>query len=95
MPSKSRRNRSKHSVQSRKRGGSPNYPSRPVMAPVTAGTQKPVSSTPVLRSPVGVPSSVVKAAAAKYVYVATELRTIGILAATMLIILIVLSKVLS
>lgn len=93
MPSKSRRNKGKHLAQSKKRSVAPNF--RPVVEIATTPTLEPAAASPVLRPAVAVPNPVAKAAAAKYVYVATELRTIGILAATMLIILIVLSKVLS
>ncbi len=94
MPGKSRRKRGKYSPQSSKRkGGS----SRPVMLArqPAAQTRESVSSPDVSVPSASVPTPVVKLAAGRSLYVATELRTIGILAGVMLIVLIVLALVLS
>ncbi len=85
MPSKSRRKRGKYSTQSTKKKSRPSRPA------TVAQTHQPVASPSV-----SVPTApVAKPAAVHYPYIATELRTIGILAGIMLIVLVVLALVLS
>lgn len=88
MPGKSRRGRGKYSPQSKKKKDRPSRPAMLAQQPVVARTPEPVPSARV-------PTPVVKPAAGQYPYIATELRTIGILAVIMLIVLIVLALVLS
>ena len=95
MPGKSRRRRGKHSFQSKKKKGRPYRPAIVAQQPAVAQTHEPVSSPSVPLPSASVPSPVVKPAAIWYPYIATELRTIGILAGIMLIVLVVLALVLS
>ena len=91
MPGKSRRGRSKHSSQSKKKGSL-----------ARAARQQPISQTgkPVSRPGVSAPSASVSTpiaalSAARNPHIITELRTIGILAGVILVILVVLALVLS
>jgi len=107
MPGKSRRKRGKYSIQSKRQGGlaRPNIVQQPTAAKVLETT--PISSESasprvVPASPRVVPApktrvsaTMMKSAAIRYSHVPTELRTIGILAGLMLILLIVLARVLS
>ncbi len=95
MPDKSRRSREKHSAQSKKKKSKSSHPTTLAQQPAVAQTHEPVSSPKVPITPVSVPTSMVKPVAVHYPYIATELRTIGILAGIMLIILTVLAFVLS
>ncbi len=95
MPGKSRRKRKKYSIQSKRNKGRPSRPSVLGLQPAVAQTREPVSSPIVSVPSASVPTPVAKPAATRYPYIATELRTIGILAGIMLVILIVLAKVLS
>ena len=95
MPDKSRRRKGKYSPQSKKRKSRPNRP--PVLAqpPAVAQNHQPVSSPVVSVPSASVTTPVAKPTAIRYPYIATELRTIGILAGIMLIVLVVLALVLS
>ena len=95
MPNKSRRSRGKYSAQVKKKKGRPSRPTMLAQQPATAQTHESVSSPKVPVAPVSVPTPMVKPAAISYPYVAAELRTIGILAGIMLIVLVVLALVLS
>jgi hypothetical protein len=96
MPGKSRHKRKKYSPQigtGKSSQLSPTVPARPLTTTETPG---PVSSRPRTLGPSArAAAQVQQPASVKYAYVATELRTIGILAGIMLVILIVLSIVLS
>ena len=94
MPGKSRRKRRKHPIQSKKGKGTLSHPTIPVQQPAVAQTHKPVSSPTVSVPSANVPAPMAKPTVGQYSYLATELRTIGILAGIMLIILIVLALVL-
>ncbi len=94
MPSKSQHGRRKRSPQSKKRKGGLSRPTMPAQQPAVAQIREPVSRPIVPVPSARVPTSVAKPAIAQYSNVATELRTIGILAGIMLIILIVLALVL-
>ena len=94
MPGKSRRRRAKYSSQSKRKKGSLNRPAVVVGQQAVAHTREPVPLSKVPATPAGSPT-VAKAAVIHHRYIGTELRTIGILAGIMLIILIVLSLVLS
>ncbi len=94
MPGSSRRSRGKYSVQSKKRKGRPKHPTIVAQQAAVAQTHEPVSSPDVPAPSASAPAPVAKVAAARYPYIATELRTIGILAGILLIVLIVLALVL-
>ena len=94
MPSKSRRKRDKHSIQSKKKGG-PSRLSVPAQQPAATQTHEPVSSPDVSAPSIRVAVPKTKPIAVRYPYIATELRTIGILAGIMLVVLVVLALVLS
>ena len=86
MSGKSRRDRRKHSLQSKKRKSrrSP---------PATVTQQQPISQTykPVAPS-VSTPTPMPTQTATRYPYILTELRRIGILAGIILAILVVLAN---
>ncbi len=94
MPSKSQRGRSKRLSQSKKRRERQSSSAR-VAQQTTAQTSKPVSHSGVSTPSASAPARVVTVTAARYPYIVTELRRIGILAGIMLIILVVLALVLS
>jgi len=93
MPSKSRRHRGKQPVQSKRKKGRPSRPTTPLQPPVEARVEKPVASPEVKVPSVITPAPVTRPAVISYPYVTAELRTIGILAGVMLIVLIVLALV--
>ncbi len=95
MPSKSRRGRGKYSPQSKKRKDRPSRPAMPVQQSAVAQTRESVSSPDVSVPLARVLTPMAKPAAGRYPHIATELRTIGILAGIMLIVLVVLALVLS
>ncbi len=95
MPGKSRSRKGKYSAQGKKKKGRTGRPTMLAQQPATAQTHESVSSPKVPVAPVSVPTPMVKPAAISYPYVAAELRTIGILAGIMLIVLVVLALVLS
>jgi len=88
MASKSRRDRRKHSLQSKK--------SRKRTPPVTVTQQQAIAQTykPAAPSKVVTPAKEPTPAVARFPYIATELRRIGILAGIMLTTLVVLALVL-
>ena len=105
MPGKSRPGKGKYSPQSKKkRKSSPNRPTMPVQQPAVTQTHEsvpfrvslqgePYSDVPVRSA--RVPTPLVTPLAKRYPYIATELRTIAILAGVLLIVLVVLARVLS
>jgi len=95
MPGKSRSRKGKYSAQVKKIKGRTGRPTLPAQQPSVAQTHEPVSSPKVPVAPVSVPTRMAKLAAVNYPYIATELRTIGILAGIILIVLVVLALVLS
>ena len=95
MPDKSRRERVKYSAQGKKKKGRPSRPTTLAQQPAVAQTHEPASSPKVPVAPASVPTPMAKPAAVHYPYIAAELRTIGILAGIMLIVLVVLALVLS
>ena len=95
MPGKSRRRGGKYSPQSKKGKGRSSRPAVLAQQPAVAQTHEPVSSPDASVPSAGVPTPMAKPAAVRYPYIATELRTIGILAGVMLIVLVVLARVLS
>lgn len=95
MPGKSRRSRGKYSIQSKKKKGRPRRPTMLAQQPAAAQVPEAASSPQVPVPSVEVPTPMAKPALVRYPYIATELRTIAILAGVMLIVLIVLALVLS
>ena len=91
MPSKSRHQRDKNSFHSKKRKGRSSRPPILAQPPAAAEIPKPVSSLKVPVPSANAPTTIAKPTAAQYPYIATELRTIGILAGIILIILVVLA----
>ncbi len=95
MPGKSRHRRGKYSIPSKKGKVRPSRPSMLAQPPAVAQTHEPVASHDVSVPSTTVPTPMTKPVAIHYPYIATELRTIGILAGIMLIALIVLALILS
>ena len=94
MPGKSRHGKGKSWSQSKRRKGKLSRPTIPSQQPAVAQTGEPVSA-PVVPAPrASAPTPMAKPITVKYLQIASELRTIGILAGIMLIILIVLALVL-
>lgn len=94
MPGKSRRRKGKYSIQSKKKKNGLSRPTALAQQSAVAQVRESVSSPKVSISSASAPAPVVKSVVVQYPYIATELRTIGILAGIMLIILIVLALVL-
>lgn len=93
MPRKSRRKRGKYSAKSKRRKDRLSHPTVAVQQPAVAQAREPTALPKASPSPKSVPVPVAKPVAIRYQNVATELRTIGILAGILLIILIVLAFV--
>ena len=94
MPGKSRHRKGKHLPQSKKGKSRQRFSAPVAQQQAVAQTYEPVSRPGVPAPSVSVLTPVAKLAAARYPYIATELRTIGILAGIMLIILTILALVL-
>ena len=95
MTGKSRHKRGRHVPQSRKRKGKWRFSTPVVQNQAVAGTHESVSSPDVLAPSVNVPAPMAKLATVRYPHIAAELRTIGILAGIVLVILAILAVVLS
>ncbi len=95
MPGKSRRGKGKYVPYDRKRKGSVSRPTIAAQQPAVGSTREPLARPGAPTPSATIPASRAKAQAVQYPYVTRELRTIGILAGIMLVILIVLSRVLS
>jgi len=91
MPGKSRSRRGKYSPQSKKKKSRPSRPTIPAQQPAVAQTHEPVSSPKVSVPSASVPTPMAKPVAVWHPHIATELRTIGIIAGIMLIVLVVLA----
>ena len=94
MPGKSRHRRGKPSLQSKKKERA-SQPAILAQQPTAVQAQGSVSHPEIPTPQAGVPTTGTKPAAVRFPYITTELRTIGILAGIMLIILVVLALVLS
>ena len=79
--------------QSKKRGSRQRFSAPLAQHQAVAQTHEAVSHPSVSAPPPSVPTPVAKLAVARYPHIATELRTIGILAGILLIILVVLALV--
>ncbi len=95
MPGKSRHGRGKYLPKSGKKKGKHDRSAMLVQSPAVTQNHEPVPSPDVSVPSARVPTPVVKPAVGQYPYIAAELRTIGILAIIMLIVLTVLALVLS
>ena len=91
MPSKSSRKKGKYSPQSKKKKSRSGRPAAVVAQPVAEESQKPVEPASVPAGPAEAPAQTMRPAAVQYSFVAAELRTIGILASIMIVILVVLA----
>jgi len=91
MPSKSSRKKGKYSPQSKKKKSRSSRPAAVVTQSVAAEGQRPVEAPGAKVAPAEAPAPMVTPAAVQYHYVAAELRTIGILAGIMIVILVVLA----
>jgi len=95
MPDRPRHKRGKHIVQSKKRKDRLSHPT-PLASKAGAVQTEEAISPPAARSPsTNAPTPMPEPAVIRYPYISAELRTIGILAVIMLILLIVLASVLS
>ncbi|MFC1904692.1 hypothetical protein ACFLXT_02895 [Chloroflexota bacterium] len=93
MPSKSRHGKSKQATGKKKKGKQ-HFPTMAVQPLAVAQVQEPVARPQVPVSSVNVPTLKTKPVAVRYPYIAVELRTIGILAGIILVILVILALVL-
>lgn len=95
MPSKSRRKRGKQSFHGKKRKGKltpvPKTAEQPVATQTGTPGVHPTVTAPPVSKPVPAPTPTV----ARYPYVTSELKRIGIIAAIMIAVLVILSRVLS
>ena len=94
MPHKSRHGKRKLPRSKRKKGGQA-ASAISVQQRVVAQTPKPVSPPEVSPPSASVPATMATPAMARYPYIASELRRIGILAGVILIILVILALVFS
>ncbi len=95
MPGKSRHRKGKHLPQGKRRKSEQHFLATAAQQQAVAQTREPVSPIGVSAPSASVSTPMAKLAAVRYPHVAIELRTIGILAGIMLIILIILALVLS
>ena len=95
MPGKARRRKGKYSPLSKKRRGGPNRATIPVQQPAVVPADEPISSPQISVPLARVPTPMVKPADIRYPHIATELRTISIMAGVVLVILVVLALVLA
>ncbi len=95
MPGKSRHGKGKRSSRSKRRRERQRFPTVAAQPQVVTETPKPPSRPSVSAPSVSTPPPVIKPAIVQYPYIAIELRTIGILAGILLVILVVLALVLS
>ena len=89
MSGKSRHGRGKHSPQSKKGESRRHHLATVVRQQAVAQTYEPVSRPAVSAPSASVLTPMAKLAAVRYPHIGTELRTIGILAGIMLLILVV------
>ena len=95
MPGKSRHGKGKRLSRSKRRKERQRFPSVVAQQQAVTETPKPPSRPSVSAPSVSTPPPVTKPAIVQYPYIAIELRTIGILAGILLVILVVLALVLS
>lgn len=95
MPGKSRRRKVKYSAPKKRKKEKTSHPTVLYKQPVVTETQEQVSSPIVSPSVASAPAPMPKPVPVEHPYISKELRTIGILAGIMLIILIILAVVMS
>ncbi len=95
MPSKSRHGKGKRLSRSKRGRERQRFSVVGAQQQAVTETPKPVSHPSVSAPSVSAPLPVTKPAITRYPYIATELRTIGILAGVFLVILVVFALVLS
>ena len=95
MPSKSRRKRGKQSFHGKKRKGKLTPVPKAAEQPVATQTGIPAAPSMVTAPPVSKPVPTPTPTAARYPYVTSELKRIGIIAAIMIAVLVILSRILS
>ena len=91
MPSKSRRRKGKPATQSGKKRVEANRPSPPVPPPAVTQADESVSSPKLPVPEVAVPTIKAEPVTVSYPFITAELRSIGVLAAIMLVVLAVLT----
>ena len=94
MPGKSKHKRGKYRPRSKKGKSRQRFTAATAQQPATVESSEPVSPPAIPAPRVSAPSLSVKPTITEHPYIATELRTIGILASIMLIVLVVLFFVL-
>lgn len=94
MPGKSKHKRGKYRPQSKKGKSRQRFTTTTAQQPAVVESSEPVSSPATPAPRVSAPSLSAKPTITEHPYIATELRTIGILAGIMLMILVVLFFVL-
>ena len=94
MPGKSRHRKGKYLPQGKKKESRQHFSAPVAQQQVTAQTHEPISYSGVSAPSTGVSTPMAKLATVRYPHVAAELRTIGILAGIMLIVLAALALVL-
>ena len=94
MPGKLQHRKGRHLPQSKRRKSRRRFSTPVAQHQAVAQTHESVSRPSASASSASMPTPVAKLAAARYPHIATELRTIGILAGVVLIILAVLALVL-
>ncbi len=95
MPGKSQSRKGQYANQSKKKKSRSGRPAVPAQLSAIAQARQPISPPNVPTAPASAPVPAAKLMPNQYPHIAGELRTIGILAGIMLIILIVLALVLS
>jgi hypothetical protein len=93
MPGKSRRRKGRYLAKSKRRKAGLSHPTVAIQQQAVVQAREPVPLSKVPTPSAGMPAQTAKPAAMRYQNVATELRTIGILAGILLVILIVLALV--
>ena len=95
MPGKSGQRRGKYSSRGKKRKGKWGSSAVVAQQPAVAPAHEPAALPEVTAPVASEPTPVAKPALARYPYIITELRRIGILAGIMVVVLVVLALVLA
>ncbi len=95
MPGKSQSRKGQYANQSKKKKSRSGRPAVPAQLSAIAQARQPVSPPNVPTAPASAPVPTAKLTPTQYPHIAGELRTIGVLAGIILIILVVLALVLS
>jgi hypothetical protein len=95
MPGKARHSKGKHPARSKRRRSGRGSLATTAQQPLVSQTYEPAPKSEVLAPSPSMPSPAATVITARYPYIVTELRRIGILAGVTLVILVVLALVLS